>query len=128
MSTEVTMLIWSIVLTLAQMLLAVTGAMIQVGLPKLAGNSDGLTDCEGWVGRAQRAHRNMLENLPLFAVLVLLAQMLGKADDMTAMGAQIFFYARVVYVGVYVAGLPWLRTGVWGASMVGMVMILTRLL
>lgn len=127
MSVDLTMLVWSVILCLVQMLIAVNGAMLQVGLPKLAGTRDGFGDCAGWVGRAQRAHRNMLENLPLFAILVLVAQLTSKADETTALGAQIFFYARLVDVGAYIAGLPYLRTGIWGVSVVGMVMILLRL-
>jgi uncharacterized MAPEG superfamily protein len=34
----------------------------------------------------------------------------------------------VVYAAVYCAGIPWLRTGVWGVSVVGMVMIFLQLL
>ena len=51
----------------------------------------------------------MLESLVLFAKLVLIA------------------VARVVYAGVYVAGLPWLRTLVWLASVVGLILIFSQL-
>ena len=51
--------------------IAVAGATQQVGLPTLAGNREGLPDMKGWAGRAQRAHRNILESLVLFAILVL---------------------------------------------------------
>ena len=42
---------------------------------------------------------------------------------MTLLGAQIFLYARLAYVVVYIAGIPWLRTGVWAVSVVGLAMI-----
>lgn len=128
MSTDLYMLVLAVVLTLAQMLVAVTGALVQVGLPKLAGNRDGMDAFEGWVGRAQRAHRNMLETLPLFAAVVLVTAVAGKADATTAMGAEVFLCARAVYALVYIAGIHWLRTLVWGASMVGLVMILGQLI
>lgn len=128
MSTDLYMLVLAVALTLVQMLIAVGGATLQLGLPKLAGNREGMTDCTGWVGRAQRAHRNMLENLPLFAALVLVTAAAGKADATTALGAQIFFYARAVHAVVYLAGISWARTLVWSVSMVGLVMILTRLI
>ena len=51
----------------------------------------------GWAGRAQRAHRNMLENVVLFAALVLVAVVVGKTNATTLMGAQIFVWARLVY-------------------------------
>ena len=128
MKPELTWLIWSVVLAFAQALVAVQGAMMQVGLPMLAGNREGMPEITGWAGRAARAHRNMLENLVLFAALVLVAVAAGKTDATTLLGAQIFFWARLVYAGVYLAGIPWLRTGVWAVSVVGMLLIFLQLI
>ncbi len=127
MSIELKMLVWSVALTIVQMLVAALGAQTQVGLPPLAGNREDMPVLTGWAGRASRAHRNMLENIVLFAALVLVAQVAGKANATTAFGAQIFFWARLVYAAVYVAGVPWLRTGVWAVSLVGLLMILAQL-
>ena len=127
MSIELKMLVWSVALTIAQMLIAALGAQLNVGLAPLAGNREQMPAIEGWAGRAVRAHRNMLENIVLFAALVLAAQVAGKTNATTALGAQVFFWARLVYAGVYIAGVPWLRTGVWGVSMVGLLMILVQL-
>jgi uncharacterized MAPEG superfamily protein len=127
MKPELMLLVWAVVLTLVQAVVAVNGAVMQVGLPTLAGNREGLPDMTGWAGRAARAHRNMLENLVLFAVLVLVAVFTGKTNAMTLLGAQIFLWARVAYAAVYVIGLPWIRTGVWGVSVVGLVMIFLQL-
>jgi uncharacterized MAPEG superfamily protein len=122
------LLVWSVALTFAQMLVAVSGATLQVGLPKLAGNREGLGDCTGWVGRAQRAHRNMLENLVLFAVLVLVAQIAGRTNALTQVGAMLFFWGRLAYAVIYLAGIPWLRTGAWAVSVLGLVIIFLQLL
>lgn len=127
MSIELKMLVWSVALTIVQMLVAALGAQTQVGLPPLAGNREDMPVLTGWAGRASRAHRNMLENIVLFAALVLVAQVAGKTNATTALGAQIFFWARLVYAAVYVAGVPWLRTGVWAVSLVGLLMILAQL-
>ena len=86
-----------------------------------------MPDIKGWGGRASRAHRNMLENLVLFAVLVLVAVAAGKTNDTTLLGAQIFLWARVAYAAVYIAGLPWIRTGIWAVSVAGLVMIFLQL-
>jgi len=123
MKPELTLLTCAVALTLAQAVVAVLGAMMQVGLPALAGNRAGLPEITGWAGRAARAHRNMLENLVLFAALVLVAVAAGRTNAMTLLGAQIFIYARLAYAVVYVAGIPWLRTGVWAVSVVGLAMI-----
>jgi uncharacterized MAPEG superfamily protein len=58
----------------------------------------------------------MLESLPIFAALVLVAQVADKANAMTALGAELFFWARLAYAPVYVIGVPGLRTALWGVS------------
>lgn len=128
MSPDLKYLVWSAALTLVQAVISVLGAIQVVGLGTLAANRENMSPIEGWAGRAQRAHRNMLESLVLFAILVLVAQVAGRANATTATGAMIFFWARVVYAGVYLAGIPWLRTAVWGVSIVGLVMIFSQLL
>ena len=128
MKPELMLLVWAAVLALVQAVVAVQGALMQVGLPTLAGNREGMPEIRGWGGRAARAHRNMLENLVLFAVLVLAAVVAGKTNDTTLLGAQIFLYARIAYVLVYLAGLPWIRTAVWGVSVVGLAMIFAQLI
>jgi uncharacterized MAPEG superfamily protein len=127
MKPEMMLLVWAVLLTVVQAVVAVQGAIMQVGLGTLAGNREGLPEIKGWAGRAARAHRNMLESLVLFAALVLVAVAAGKTNDATAMGAQIFFWARLVYALVYIAGVPWLRTGVWAVSIVGLAMIFVQL-
>jgi uncharacterized MAPEG superfamily protein len=127
MKPELTLLVWSVALAFVQVLIAVQGAVMQVGLPALAGNRETLPAMTGWAGRAQRAQRNMIENLLLFAALVLVAVAVGKTNNMTLLGAQLFFWARVAYAAVYVAGIPWLRTGVWFVSVIGMILIFAQL-
>jgi uncharacterized MAPEG superfamily protein len=128
MKPELTLLVWSVGLAFVQMLAAVSGATLQVGLPKLAGNREGLAPCSGWAGRAQRAHFNMLENLALFAALVLTAVIAGRTNSATLLGAQLFFWARLAYAVIYVAGIAWLRTAVWFVSVIGLVLIFLQLI
>lgn len=128
MKPELELLVWSVALAFVQVLVAVVGHMLQVGLPALVGNRDGIAAPSGWAGRAARAHRNMVENLVLFAALVLIAVVSNRTDSMTLMGAQIFFWARLAYAAVYLAGVPWLRTGVWFVSVIGLALIFFALL
>ena len=128
MSIEFTLLLWAGALTVIQMVIFAIGAVTQAGLPSLAGNREPALDLTGWVGRAQRAHRNMLESLVLFAILVLVAQAVGTTNEMTVLGAQVFFWARVAFAAVYIMGLPWIRSGVWGVSVVGLVLIFLQLI
>jgi uncharacterized MAPEG superfamily protein len=128
MNRELMLLVWAVLLAFAQMLVAVGGATLQVGLPALAGNREGLAPCTGWAGRAARAHHNMLENLVLFAALVLVAVFAGRTNSTTLLGAQIFFWARLAYAVIYVAGIPWLRTATWLVSVIGLALIFFQLL
>ena len=127
MSPDLKYLLFSTILCFVQVLIAAAGANQAVGLPTLAGNREGLPAITGWAGRAKRAHLNMIENLVLFAALVLAAVIAGKTNDMTLLGAQIFLYARIAYAVVYIAGLPWIRTAVWAVSIVGLAMIFLQL-
>ena len=127
MSPDLKYLLLSVLLTAVQMLIAAGAANQVVGLTRLAGNRDGLPEMTGFAGRAKRAHLNMLENMVLFTALVLVAAVAGKANATTAMGALIFFWARLVYALVYLIGVPWLRTVVWFVSVIGMAMIAVQL-
>ena len=128
MAPELKYLLFSVILCFGQVVVLALGAMGQVGLPTLAGNRESLPDLGGWAGRARRAHLNMIENLVLFAALVLVAVVSQKTSPVTALGAAVFFWARLVYAVVYIVGVPWLRTLVWGVSVVGMAMIAFPLL
>ena len=127
MKPELMWLLWAVALTVVQMLIAVTGATLQVGLPMLASNRDGMPPLTGWARRAERAHRNMLESLVLFAALVVIAVLSNKTNSATLMGAQIFVWARLAYALIYLVGIPWLRTLVWFASIIGLVIIFLQL-
>ena len=123
MSPDLKYLLFSAILCFVQVLIAAAGANQQVGLPTLAGNREDLPALTGWPGRARRAHLNMIENLVLFTALVLIAAAAGKANATTAMGAMIFFWARLAYAVIYLIGIPWLRTLAWFVSVIGMAMI-----
>jgi uncharacterized MAPEG superfamily protein len=81
-----------------------------------------------WAGRAERAHRNLVENLAPFAILVLVAHVTGRANATTALGATLFFWGRLLHAVIYLAGIPYLRTAVFFVSIVGDVLILLQLL
>ena len=124
MKPELNLLVWSVVLTVVQMLVAAQASFNKVGLMALVGNREGLPELTGWGGRASRAHYNMLENL----VLVLVAVVVGKTNDMTLLGAQLFFWARLAYAAIYVAGIIWVRTLAWLVSMAGLVVIFAQIM
>jgi uncharacterized MAPEG superfamily protein len=120
-----TVLTWAAVL--AASLIRAKG-WTPAGMKLAMGNRDGLPDATGLAGRAERAARNTLENLPLFVALALVAQAAGAVTPRVIMGAEIFFWARVIYLPIYWIGIPGLRTGVWGVSIAGLAMMAAGLL
>ena len=127
MKPELTLLAWSVILAILHMLVAVQGAFNQVGLMQLVGNREGFPEILGWGGRAARASRNMAENLVLFAAVVLAAVALDRTNDMTLLGAQLFFWGRLAYAVCYLGGIQYLRTASWLVSLIGIVLILIQL-
>jgi uncharacterized MAPEG superfamily protein len=78
--------------------------------------------------RATRALDNMHEALPVFLALALLNMIVGTAAGLATTGATIFLIARAVYVAIYMAGVPVVRTLVWAVSWVGLAMMIVPLL
>jgi uncharacterized MAPEG superfamily protein len=81
-----------------------------------------------WAERAERARWNMLENFPHFAVFVVVAHVAGMANEQTALGATIFFWARLVHAVVYITGTWSLRAPAYFAAVTGEWLIVSRLL
>ena len=86
------------------------------------GNREGVTPPVDMGGRADRAAKNMLEGMVMLLAVVLAAQLAGKGAQAAA-GASVFFWARLVYWPVYMAGIIYLRTAVWFVSIIGLLMI-----
>ena len=66
-----------------------------------------------WAQRAIRAHSNAIENFAVFGFLVLALSMLHRETALTALAAQIYFWARLAHYFVYLFALPWLRTPIY---------------
>lgn len=98
------------------------------GMKKGFGNRDNMDELSPLAGRVDRTAKNTLENFIFFAALVLAAQASGITSPKIVMGAEIFFWARLVYIPVYYAGIAYLRTGVWLVSIVGMGMMVLSML
>jgi uncharacterized MAPEG superfamily protein len=127
MSIDLKYLLFTVILAFVQVVIQASTAHGAVGLAALAGNREGMGELTGIAGRARRAHLNMMESLPLFIALVLIAAVAQKANAMTATGAMLFFWSRLVHAVVYLIGIPWLRTLVWAVSVIAMVMIAIQL-
>lgn len=80
------------------------------------------------VGRLERAQANFLETFPLFAAAVLAAAVSGRLGGSATTGAWCYLLARLVYAPLYAAGVPVVRTLVWGVSAAGILLVLAALL
>ena len=74
--------------------------------------------------RLDRALKNFLETFPLFAAALLACDFAGKFGTLTLYGAGLYVVARALYVPLYASGVAVVRTLVWTASMVGIVMVI----
>ena len=128
MPIEATMLAWTVVLALVQLVVSVLLNTRQVPMPVLIGNREDMPVVTGAAGRAQRAHRNLLETLPLFAALVLLVLVTQRTTPGTALAAAVFLGARVAFALVYIAGILWLRTIFWLLALAALIPFLAVLL
>ena len=128
LSPELTLLLWAVALTFIQLIISILGAAQQHGLTTLAGNRENIGSTSGWAGRAQRAHRNMLENLVLFAILVIVAHVAGISNELSVLGAQLFFWGRLAYFLIYLIGIAWLRTAAFLISILGLILIFLQLI
>lgn len=66
--------------------------------------------------RAERALNNLKESLPIFLTLAVLSIVMDKQTALAVYSAIVFAFARVIYVPLYVKGIPFLRSGVWVVS------------
>ena len=128
MGMELKMLLWSVLLGLVQIAVAATLSTGQRGLGWNAGARDEVVaPLTGVAGRLDRALHNLLETFPFFAAAVLMISLLHRETAQTALGAQLYFWGRVLYVPVYAAGISYLRTLIWAVSVAGLVMVLLPL-
>ena len=129
MTTELSILGWTLVLAIVQIFLAAGARNRETGIAYNAGPRDEPGPPVGKVtGRLQRALKNLFETLPLFAAAVLIAHVAGREGTLTLWGAWMYLLARIVYVPLYAFGVPWVRTLAFLVSVLGLVLILVAIL
>jgi uncharacterized MAPEG superfamily protein len=128
---DLRLLAYAAVLAWATVMLAATlrnRAWTPAGLRVALGNRDALPEASPLAGRADRAAKNTLENLVLVTALLLAARAGGGDPERLVLGARLFFWARVAYVPLYLAGVQGLRTVAWAVGVAGMGAILSTAL
>lgn len=125
MSFELMMLAASCVLCLIQVIIASHAASPQRGYRWTASSRDTeVPPLTGVAGRLERALRNFLETFPVFVAAVFLVHVLGRESALSEWGAGLYLSARLIYLPLYAAGVPLLRSLVWNVAFVGIVLLL----
>jgi uncharacterized MAPEG superfamily protein len=131
MKESLTLVVYMAVITWLMVLLASlvkARAWTPSGFLLALGNRQDLPEATGFAGRVERTAKNTLENFVFFAALVLVGNAAGAPETRIALGAEVFFWARIAYIPVYWLGIVYLRTAVWAVSIVGLVIIAATLL
>ncbi len=127
-AAELQLLGAAIVVGLVQLLWAALAARAhQKDLKWAAGPRDEPMPLGGVAGRLDRAFRNFMETFPFFAAAVITVYLAGKLGTLTLWGSALYVAGRALYVPVYAAGIPRLRTLIWFVSLIGIVMIVAAI-
>jgi len=127
LTTELTLLAWSVVLGLVHAVATGQFSVAQHGLRYGLSPRDEPRPLTGVGARVQRAFANYMQTFPFFAAAVLMAHAAGRHGWLTVVGAQLYFWARLAYVPLYAAGVVGLRTVAFVVAVVGIVLILIAL-
>lgn len=129
MTVDLQMLLWVSVLSVLQAFPYVLALIGKVGpIRAMSYPQKDLADCPDWVQRSKKSHGNMVENIAPFAAIVLIVHVTGSANETTALGAQIFFGARVAMIVGHTAAIPFVRSLAWFVSLGGLAAIILQII
>jgi len=110
MTVELEYLGWTALITALMWVPYILNMILVRGLVDAVGYPEDPEPLASWATRAKAAHYNAVENLVVFAALVLAAHAAGVTNDATATACAIYFWARLIHYVVYTFGIPWIRT------------------
>jgi uncharacterized MAPEG superfamily protein len=110
MKAELMYLVWITTLTALIWVPYILDRIATWGLADTVGYPANPKPQSPWATRMKAAHENAVENLVVFAALVLAAQALGVSNSATATACMVYFWARVVHLLAYTFAVPWVRT------------------
>ena len=129
MTTELYWLTLTALMTALLWVPYVLNRMVMNGLGgTLAGGAPDSNTLSTWAQRASRAHTNAVENLAIFAPIVLTAHVLGISNGATRLAVVVYFFARLLHFVVYSAGIPAARTLAFTAGWAAQIVILASIL
>src|SRR3954453_17408899 len=98
------------------------------GVARAFGNRDNLLEPTARFRRADRATKNMLENFMIFVALFAALHVANKANAQAQLGANLFFWGRLAFWPIYLAGIVYARTVAWAVSVIGLAMMVLAML
>jgi len=110
MSSELTNLTWVTALTAVMWMPYILNMIVVRGLVDAVGYPDDPAPLSPWAAKMKAAHANAVENLVVFAALVLIANAAGVSNETTVMACKVYFWARVLHLASYTLAIPWVRT------------------
>ena len=110
MSDELTYLTYTAILTVLLWVPYILNQITTLGLLNALGYPENAHPGADWARRLKAAHYNAVENLVVFATLVLIVEVSGIGSGATAFSSMIFFFARIVHVLSYTFAVPYVRT------------------
>jgi uncharacterized MAPEG superfamily protein len=110
MTSELMSLTWVTALTAIMWMPYILNTIAVRGLLDAVGYPDEPKPLASWAVRMKAAHYNAIENLAVFAALVLIANAAGISNATTVLACQLYFWARLVHFLAYSFGIPWVRT------------------
>ena len=110
MTTELMYLTLVTTLTALMWIPYILNQILVRGLVEAVGYPENPIPLATWAVRMKAAHYNAVENLVVFAILVLVANAVGANNGCTAAAAAVYFWARLAHFFAYSLGLPWVRT------------------
>jgi uncharacterized MAPEG superfamily protein len=126
LTTELVCLFLATILGIVQLSWAAIAARGQQGLNWARGPRDEPRPVIGAAARLDRAFRNFLETYPFFAAAILMVLVTQSRGALSEWGAVAYLAARIIYVPLYAAGVPTVRTLVWLVGLVGLVLVLIQ--
>lgn len=123
MSYELTLLVWSTALVAVYVSTQAILYRLDYGFAHAATPRDRERRPGILAERGARALRNLLETYGAFVALAVAIEMSGKANGLTFWGGQLYFWARWVYLPLYIAGVPYWRSFIWSVGALGLTLM-----
>lgn len=127
MNNELMWLTWVTALTAVMWVPYILNTIAVRGLVDAVGYPNDPKPLAPWAQKMKAAHYNSVENLVVFATLVLIATAAGISNATTELACQVYFWARVVHVLAYTFAIPWVRTLAFAAGFICQVALILQL-